>query len=299
MNQANQAGSYMLGDLEVIRMGYGAMQLAGPHVFGPPKDRQQAIAVLRSALEMGVNHIDTSDFYGPHITNQIIREALHPYRDDLVIVTKIGARRGADGSWQKAMSPAELESAVYDNLRNLGVEVLDVVNLRLMFDVAAPAEGDLEAPLTALAELKRKGIVRHIGLSNATANQIAQARTMTDIVCVQNQYNLVRRDDDRLVEQLAKAGIAYVPFFPLGGFSPLQSATLERVAADCGATPLQTALAWLLQRSPNILLIPGTASVAHLRQNIAASGLHLSPEAVAALDSIGGVGAAIPDTASH
>lgn len=299
MNQANQAGSYMLGDLEVIRMGYGAMQLAGPHVFGPPKDRQQAIAVLRSALEMGVNHIDTSDFYGPHITNQIIREALHPYRDDLVIVTKIGARRGADGSWQKAMSPAELESAVYDNLRNLGVEVLDVVNLRLMFDVAAPAEGDLEAPLTALAELKRKGIVRHIGLSNATANQIAQARTMTDIVCVQNQYNLVRRDDDRLVEQLAKAAIAYVPFFPLGGFSPLQSATLERVAADCGATPLQTALAWLLQRSPNILLIPGTASVAHLRQNIAASGLHLSPEAVAALDSIGGVGAAIPDTASH
>ncbi|AHB77728.1 MULTISPECIES: aldo/keto reductase family oxidoreductase [Pandoraea] len=305
MYQANQAGSYMLGDLEVIRMGYGAMQLAGPHVFGPPGDRQQAIAVLRSALEMGVNHIDTSDFYGPHITNQIIREALHPYRDDLVIVTKIGARRGTDGSWLKAMSPAELESAVYDNLRNLGVEVLDVVNLRLMFDVAAPAEGDLEAPLTALAELKRKGIVRHIGLSNATANQIAQARTMTDIVCVQNQYNLAHRGDDPLVAQLASAGIAYVPFFPLGGFSPLQSATLEQVAADCGATPLQTALAWLLQRSPNILLIPGTASVGHLRQNIAAAALHLSSDAVAALDTIGGIGgiggigAATPETASQ
>lgn len=287
MNQAKQAGGYMLGDLNVTRMGYGAMQLAGPHVFGPPKDRQQAVVVLRSALEMGVNHIDTSDFYGPHITNQIIREALHPYRDDLVIVTKIGARRGDDGSWQKAMSPTELESAVYDNLRNLGLEVLDVVNLRLMFDVMGPAEGDLEEPLTALAELKRKGIVRHIGLSNATAKQIAQARTITDIVCVQNQYNLAHRGDDPLVEQLSKAGIAYVPFFPLGGFAPLQSATLEQVAADCGATPLQTALAWLLQRSPNILLIPGTSSVSHLQQNIAAAALNLSPEAVAALDSIG------------
>jgi aryl-alcohol dehydrogenase-like predicted oxidoreductase len=287
MNQAKQAGSYMLGDLDVTRMGYGAMQLAGRHAFGPPKDRQQAIAVLRSALEMGVNHIDTSDFYGPHITNQIIREALHPYRDDLVIVTKIGARRGDDGSWQKAMSPTELESAVYDNLRNLGLEVLDVVNLRLMFNVMGPAEGDLEEPLTALAELKRKGIVRHIGLSNATAKQIAQARTITDIVCVQNQYNLAHRGDDPLVEQLSKAGIAYVPFFPLGGFSPLQSATLEQVAADCGATPMQTALAWLLQRSPNILLIPGTSSVGHLQQNIAAAALNLSPEAVAALDSIG------------
>ncbi|VVE89413.1 aldo/keto reductase family oxidoreductase [Pandoraea bronchicola] len=287
MNQAKQAGGYMLGDLNVTRMGYGAMQLAGPHVFGPPKDRQQAVVVLRSALEMGVNHIDTSDYYGPHITNQIIREALHPYRDDLVIVTKIGARRGDDGSWQKAMSPTELESAVYDNLRNLGLEVLDVVNLRLMFNVMGPAEGYLEEPLTALAELKRKGIVRHIGLSNATAKQIAQARTITDIVCVQNQYNLAHRGDDPLVEQLSKAGIAYVPFFPLGGFSPLQSATLEQVAADCGATPLQTALAWLLQRSPNILLIPGTSSVGHLQQNIAAAALNLSPEAVAALDSIG------------
>ena len=287
MNQTKQAGRYMLGDLGVCRMGYGAMQLAGPHVFGPPKDRQQAIAVLRSALEMGVNHIDTSDFYGPHITNQIIREALHPYRDDLVIVTKIGARRGKDASWQKAMTPAELESAVHDNLRNLGLEVLDVVNLRLMFDVMGPAEGDLEEPLTALAELKHKGLVRHIGLSNATSRQIAQARTITEIVCVQNQYNLAHRGDDALIEHLSKEGIAYVPFFPLGGFSPLQSATLEQVAADCGATPLQTALAWLLQRSPNILLIPGTSSLGHLQQNIAAAALSLSPEAVAELDRIG------------
>nr|WP_198984537.1 aldo/keto reductase family oxidoreductase [Herbaspirillum sp. ASV7] len=287
MNQTKQAGRYRIGDLSVSRMGYGAMQLAGPHVFGPPKDRQQAIAVLRSALEMGVNHLDTSDFYGPHITNQIIREALHPYRDDLVIVTKIGARRGADASWQKAMSPAELESAVYDNLRNLGLEVLDVVNLRLMFDVMGPAEGDLEEPLTALAELKRKGLVRHIGLSNATSRQIAQARTITEIVCVQNQYNLAHRGDDALIEHLSKEGIAYVPFFPLGGFSPLQSATLEQVAADCEVTPLQTALAWLLQRSPNILLIPGTSSLGHLQQNIAAAALSLSPEAVAELDRIG------------
>ena len=287
MNQAKHAGRYQLGDLGVTRMGYGAMQLAGPHIFGPPKDRQQAITVLRAALEMGIDHIDTSDFYGPHITNQIIREALHPYRDDLVIVTKIGARRGADASWQQAMSPAELETAVYDNLRNLGLEVMDVVNLRLMFDVMGPAEGDLEAPLTALAELQRKGVVRHIGLSNATAKQIAQARTITDIVCVQNQYNLVHRADDALVAQLANDGIAYVPFFPLGGFSPLQSSTLKRVAAECEATPLQTALAWLLQRSPNILLIPGTSSVDHLQQNIAAAELKLSPEAVAALDGVG------------
>ncbi|BEV17819.1 aldo/keto reductase family oxidoreductase [Herbaspirillum sp. DW155] len=287
MNQAQQAGRYLLGDLDVTRMGYGAMQLAGPHVFGPPKDRQQAITVLRSAVEMGINHIDTSDFYGPHVTNQIIREALHPYRDDLVIVTKIGARRGDDASWQKAMSAAELESAVHDNLRNLGLDVLDVVNLRLMFDVAGPAEGDLEEPMSVLADLKQKGLVRHIGLSNATARQIAQARTMTEIVCVQNQYNLAHRGDDALVEQLSKEGIAYVPFFPLGGFSPLQSKTLERVAADCGATPLQTALAWLLQRSPNILLIPGTSSVGHLQQNIAAAALKLSDEAIAALDSIG------------
>ncbi len=287
MNHAKHAGHYRIGDLNVTRMGYGAMQLSGPHVFGPPKDRQQAIAVLQAALDMGVDHIDTSDFYGPHITNQIIRDALHPYRDGLTIVTKVGARRGADASWQPAMSPAELESAVYDNLRNLGLEVMDVVNLRLMFNVAGPAEGDLEESLTALAELKHKGLVQHIGLSNATVKQIAQAKTITDIVCVQNQYNLAHRDDDALVAQLANEGIAYVPFFPLGGFSPLQSSTLERVAAECGATPLQTALAWLLQRSPNILLIPGTSSVAHLQQNIAAAAMKLSPEAVAALDGIG------------
>ncbi|REE91153.1 aldo/keto reductase family oxidoreductase [Cupriavidus plantarum] len=290
MTPAKSAGNFRLGDLEVTRMGYGAMQLAGPHVFGPPRDRQQAIAVLRAALELGVNHIDTSDFYGPHVTNQIIREALHPYRDDLVIVTKVGARRGADASWQRAMAPAELEAAVYDNLNHLGLERMDVVNLRLMFDVMGPAEGDLEEPLTALAELQRKGVVRHIGLSNATARQIAQARSIVDIVCVQNQYNLAHRTDDALVTQLAGDGIAFVPFFPLGGFSPLQSSALERVAAECGATPLQTALAWLLQRSPNILLIPGTSSVAHLQQNVAAAALRLSPEAIAMLDGIGARG---------
>ncbi|KAF1046700.1 MAG: Pyridoxine 4-dehydrogenase [Herbaspirillum frisingense] len=291
MQQATHAGSHKLGTLSINRMGYGAMQLAGPHVFGPPKDPQAAIAVLRAAIELGINHIDTSDFYGPHVTNQLIREALHPYRDDLVIVTKIGALRGADASWQPAMAPAQLEAAVHDNLRNLGLDVLDVVNLRLMFDVMGPVEGDLEEPLSALAELQRKGLVRHIGLSNATAKQIAQARGIAEIVCVQNQYNLAHRGDDALVRQLAEAGIAYVPFFPLGGFSPLQSSVLERVAAECGATPLQTALAWLLQRSPNILLIPGTSSVAHLRQNIAAAALALPPAAIAALDGIGATAA--------
>jgi aryl-alcohol dehydrogenase-like predicted oxidoreductase len=279
-----KAGNYKLGNLTVNRIGYGAMQLAGPHVFGPPRDRQAAIAVLREAIELGVNHIDTSDFYGPHITNQLIREALHPYRNDLVIVTKIGARRGSDASWIPAQSAPELEAAVHDNLRNLGLDVLDVVNLRLMFDVMRPAEGDVEPLLMALAELQRKGLVRHIGLSNATARQVAQARGITDIVCVQNQYNLACRDDDALVDELAQAGIAYVPFFPLGGFSPLQSATLERVASECGATPLQTALAWLLQRAPNILLIPGTSSVAHLRQNVAAGQLVLPPAAIKELD---------------
>lgn len=291
MQQATHAGSHKLGDLEVKRMGYGAMQLAGPHVFGPPKDPQAALAVLRAAVELGVNHIDTSDFYGPHVTNQLIREALHPYRDDLVIVTKIGALRGADASWQPAMAPAQLEAAVHDNLRNLGLDVLDVVNLRLMFDVMGPAEGDVEEALGALVELQRKGLVRHIGLSNATAKQVEQARGIAEIVCVQNQYNLAHRGDDALVAQLAQAGIAYVPFFPLGGFSPLQSSVLERVAAEVGATPLQTALAWLLQRSPNILLIPGTSSVAHLRQNIAAAALQLPPAAVAALDGIGAAAA--------
>ncbi len=287
MTQAKQVRSFQLGSHVVNRLGYGAMQLAGPHVFGPPKDRQQAITVLRETVELGINHIDTSDFYGPHITNQLIREALHPYASDLLIVTKVGARRGEDASWIPAMSAAEIESAVHDNLRNLGLDVLDVVNLRLMFDVAGPAEGNIEESMTAMAELQRKGLVRHIGLSNATAAQLDQARGIAPIVCVQNQYNLAHRGDDALVDLTAQAGIAYVPFFPLGGFSPLQSATLQRVAAECEATPLQTALACLLQRSPNILLIPGTSSVAHLRQNVVASELTLSPRAVADLEGIG------------
>jgi len=280
--------TFQLGDLTINRMGYGAMQLAGPHVYGPPKNRDQALAVLRELAALGVNHIDTSDFYGPHVTNQLIREALHPYADDLVIVTKVGATRGADASWLPAQSPAELEAAVHDNLRNLGLEVLDVVNMRLMFDVMGPAEGDIEAHITKLAELRQRGLIRHIGLSNATAAQVRQARGIAPIVCVQNQYNLAHRHDDALIDELAKDGIAYVPFFPLGGFSPLQSATLEQVAAQLGATPMQTALAWLLQRAPNILLIPGTSSVAHLRQNIAAATLVLPPDALRKLDSIKG-----------
>ncbi len=291
MQQTSPTPRYRLGDLDVSRVGYGAMQLAGPHVFGPPKDRQQAIAVLKEAIALGIDHIDTSDFYGPHITNQLIREALHPYRDDLVITTKVGARRGADASWIPATSPAELESAVHDNLRNLGLDVMDVVNLRLMFAVAGPAEGDIEQAMTTMAELQRKGLLRHIGLSNATATQLAQARAIAPIVCVQNQYNVAHRHDDAMIDSLAADGIAYVPFFPLGGFSPLQSATLERVAADSGATTMQVALAWLLQRSPNILLIPGTSSLAHLRQNTAAGELTLSAEAVAQLDGIAASGA--------
>ncbi|MCA1327068.1 aldo/keto reductase family oxidoreductase [Herbaspirillum sp. alder98] len=286
MTHASNAGHYTLGEFTVNRMGYGAMQLAGPHVFGPPRDRDQALAVLRATVELGINHIDTSDFYGPHVTNQLIREALHPYRDELVIVTKIGARRGKDGSWLPAQSPADLQSAVHDNLRNLGLEAMDVVNLRLMFDVAGPAEGDIEPHMTALAQLQQQGLVRHIGLSNATAAQVAQARRIAPIVCVQNQYNLAHRKDDALITQLAADGIAYVPFFPLGGFSPLQSSTLEEVAAEYGATPLQTALAWLLQRSPNILVIAGTSSPDHLRQNVAAADLKLSAPSIAALDSI-------------
>ncbi|MHA4867697.1 aldo/keto reductase family oxidoreductase [Duganella sp. PWIR1] len=280
--------TFQLGDLTVNRMGYGAMQLAGPHVYGPPKNRDEALAVLRELAALGVNHIDTSDFYGPHVTNQLIREALHPYADDLVIVTKVGATRGADASWLPAQSPAELEAAVHDNLRNLGLEVLDVVNMRLMFDVMGPAEGDIEAHITKLAELRQRGLIRHIGLSNATAAQVRQARGIAPIVCVQNQYNLAHRHDDALIDELAKDGIAYVPFFPLGGFSPLQSAALEQVAAQLGATPMQTALAWLLQRSPNILLIPGTSSVAHLRQNVAAASVVLPPAALDQLDSIKG-----------
>jgi pyridoxine 4-dehydrogenase len=282
-----QAGTFQLGDRTVKRLGYGAMQLAGPGVFGPPRDRAEAVAVLRAAVAAGVDHIDTSDFYGPHVTNQIIREALHPYPDDLVIVTKVGAQRGSDASWNPAFSAAELTQAVHDNLRNLGVEALDVVNLRLMFDVHGPAEGSIEAPLTVLADLQRRGLIRRIGLSNATPRQVADGRRITDIVCVQNQYNLAHRGDDAFIDDLAAAGIAYVPFFPLGGFSPLQSGTLSAVAAGLGATPMQVALAWLLRRSPNILLIPGTSSLGHLRENLAAAALALPDEAMAALDRIG------------
>ncbi len=281
--------TFTLGDRAVNRMGYGAMQLAGPGVFGPPKDRDAALAVLREAVASGVNHIDTSDFYGPHVTNQIIREALSPYSQDLTIVTKIGAKRGEDGSWNPAMKPDELQSAVRDNLRNLGLDSLDVVNLRSMGGGAGhgPAEGSLEEPLSALAKLQQQGLVRHIGLSNVTAKQVAQGRGIAEIVCVQNQYNLAHREDDALVDDLAQAGIAYVPFFPLGGFSPLQSSTLEEVAQKLSVTPLQVALAWLLQRSPNILLIPGTSSVEHLRENLVAANLVLSKEVVAELDTIG------------
>ncbi|MGU3478358.1 aldo/keto reductase family oxidoreductase [Methylobacterium sp. D48H] len=282
-----QAGTFPLGGRKVKRLGYGAMQLAGPGVFGPPKDRAAAVAVLRAAVAAGVDHIDTSDFYGPHITNQIIREALHPYPDGLVIVTKVGATRGADASWNPAFSAADLTRAVHDNLRNLGVDALDVVNLRLMFDVHGPAEGSIEAPLTVLADLQRQGLIRRIGLSNATPRQVADGRRITDIVCVQNQYNLAHRGDDAFIDDLAAAGIAYVPFFPLGGFSPLQSDTLSAVAAGLGATPMQVALAWLLRRSPNILLIPGTSSLGHLRENLAAATLALPDEAMAALDRIG------------
>ncbi|HEY5299388.1 MAG TPA: aldo/keto reductase family oxidoreductase [Acetobacteraceae bacterium] len=287
MIDISKAGTFTLGDRTVKRLGYGAMQLAGPGVFGPPKDRDGAIAVLREAVAAGVDHIDTSDFYGPHITNQLIREALHPYPDDLVIVTKIGARRGEGGSWNPAFSTEDLTRAVHDNLRNLGVDVLDVVNLRVMFDIHGPAEGSIEAPLTALAELHRQGLVRQIGLSNVTARQIAEGRGIADIVCVQNQYNLAHRDDDALIDDLAAAGMAYVPFFPLGGFTPLQSAVLSDAATRLGATPMQVALAWLLRRAPNILLIPGTSSVGHLRENLAAAELELPPDAIVALGQIG------------
>ncbi|ESX01579.1 oxidoreductase [Mesorhizobium sp. LSJC268A00] len=286
MSTIQKSGTFTLGSHTVKRLGYGAMQLAGPHVFGPPKDRDAAIAVLREAVASGVNHIDTSDYYGPHVTNQLIREALAPYPQDLVIVTKIGARRGSDGSWLPAYSAKELEQAVHDNLRNLGLEVLDVVNLRIMFGVMGPAEGSIETQLTALAELQRKGLVRHIGLSNVTPAQVEEGRGIAEIVCVQNQYNLAHRDDDALIDELARAGIAYTPFFPLGGFSPLQSSTLSDVATRLGATPLQVALAWLLRRSPNILLIPGTSSVGHLRENLAAAELELSADVLRELDGV-------------
>jgi pyridoxine 4-dehydrogenase len=286
MSIVDQSGTFNLGDRTIKRLGYGAMQLAGPSVFGPPKDHDAALAVLREAVACGVNHIDTSDYYGPHITNRLIREALAPYPDDLVIVTKIGARRGEDGSWLPAFSPEALTKAVGDNLRNLGLDVLNVVNLRIMFDAHEPTEGSIEAPLAVLAELHRQGLVRHIGVSNVTPAQVAEGRRICEIVCVQNQYNLAHRADDALIDDLARDGIAYVPFFPLGGFSPLQSYILSDVAQRLGATPMQVALAWLLRRAPNILLIPGTSSLAHLRENLAAAMLDLSNDAVMALDGI-------------
>ncbi|MFT8243514.1 aldo/keto reductase family oxidoreductase [Roseomonas sp. BN140053] len=285
-----RAGSFRLGSRRVRRLGYGAMQLAGPGVFGPPSDRDAALAVLRAAVAAGVDHIDTSDFYGPHVTNQLIREALAPYPADLTLVTKIGARRDEKGAWLPAFSAEALERAVHDNLRNLGLDVLEVVNLRIMLDVHGPAEGSIEEPLTALAELQRRGLVRHIGLSNVTPTQVAQGRGICAVACVQNQYNLAHRGDDALIDALNRDGIPYVPFFPLGGFSPLQSSTLSEVAAQLGATPMQVALAWLLRRSPNILLIPGTSSVAHLRENLAAAELDLPAEAMAALNGIGAAG---------
>jgi aryl-alcohol dehydrogenase-like predicted oxidoreductase len=287
MTNLEKAGTYKLGDRHVKRLGYGAMQLAGKGVFGPPKDRAEAVAVLREAIEAGVDHIDTSDFYGPHVTNEIIREALHPYGDDLVIVTKVGALRGDDASWNPAFSKKALTKAVHDNLRNLGLDAMEVVNLRSMLDVHGPAEGSLEEPLTVLAELQREGLIKHIGLSNVTRKQVEDGRKITEIVCVQNQYNLAHRDDDDLIDELAAEGTAYVPFFPLGGFSPLQSSTLSDVAARLDATPMQVALAWLLKRSPNILLIPGTSSRGHLRENLAVADIELSADVMAELEAIG------------
>jgi aryl-alcohol dehydrogenase-like predicted oxidoreductase len=286
MTDITAAGTFKLGNRIVHRMGYGAMQLAGPGVFGPPKDHGAALSVLREAVALGVDHIDTSDFYGPHVTNQVIREALAPYPDALTIVTKVGAVRGADGSWNRAQSAEELARAVHDNLRNLGLDVIEVVNFRAMFHPHHPAEGSIAPQVNALADLQRQGLIRHIGVSHVTATQIAEARGICDIVCVQNHYNLAHRHDDALIDALARDGIAYVPYFPLGGFAPLQSAVLAEVAASLGATPMQVALAWLLRRSPNILLIPGTSSVAHLRENLAAATLALPDEAMARLEGI-------------
>ena len=299
LHEISLAGSFTLPgtSLTVNRMGYGAMQLAGRDgnklVWGPPKDVDEAIAVLQEAVASGVNHIDTADFYGPHVTNQIIRKALSPYIEDLVLVTKVSARRGEDGSWIPAFSPEELTGAVHDNLRNLGLDVLDVVNLRVMFDVHQPAEGSIEAPLTVLAGLQQQGLIRHIGLSNVTAAQVAEARRIAPIVCVQNQYNLAHRADDALIAELAVAGIAYVPFFPLGGFTPLQSDGLSAVASRLNATPMQVALAWLLHRSPNILVIPGTSSRKHLRENLKAATLQLPDEMLAELDAMSGTDAVV------
>jgi pyridoxine 4-dehydrogenase len=288
--QTNLGGSFTLANtsLTVNRMGYGAMQLAGPQVWGPPRDLDGAVRVLREAIEAGVNHIDTSDYYGPHVTNQIIKDALHPYPDALVIVTKVGARRGPDKSWIHALARQELIDAVHDNLRNLGLDRLDVVNLRVG-EVMRPSEGSIEEPLTVLAELKHQGLIRHLGLSNVTPRQLAEAQKISEIVCLQNLYNVAHRSDDGFIDELARQGIAYVPFFPLGGFTPLQSALLEAAAASLQATQMQVALAWLLQRAPNILLIPGTSSVKHLRENLEAATLQLPPETIAALDSIAGV----------
>jgi aryl-alcohol dehydrogenase-like predicted oxidoreductase len=287
MANFTSADTFRLGDRVVRRMGYGAMQLAGPGVFGPPKDRAAAIAVLRAAVAAGVDHIDTSDFYGPHITNQLIREALDPYPKGLTIVTKVGAVRGADASWNPAQSPAELTRAVKDNLKNLGVEALDVVNLRVTGAVHAPSEASIAERFAALAALQKQGLIRHLGLSYVTSAQVAEALSIAEVVCVQNHYNLVHRDDDALIDELAAKAIAYVPFFPLGGFSPLQSDVLSDVARGLDATPMQVALAWLLARAPNILLIPGTSSLAHLRENLAAAKVRLSDEALARLDAIG------------
>ncbi|MGY1823895.1 aldo/keto reductase family oxidoreductase [Geodermatophilus sp. SYSU D00079] len=284
---AERSGQYTLGDRSVHRIGYGAMQLAGPHVMGPPVDRDAAVAVLRRAVELGVDHVDTSDYYGPHVTNEIIREALHPYPEDLVIVTKVGARRTPDGGWPPALSPAELRSAVEDNCRNLGVEALDVVNLR-MPGVHGPVEQSLAEPFEALAALQQEGLVRHLGISHVTTQQLAEAQAIAPVVCVQNHYNLVHRQDDAMVDALAREGIPYVPYFPLGGFTPLQSAALETVARRLEATPMQVALAWLLARSPNVLLIPGTSSIAHLEENLAAAALVLGPRELEELDAIGG-----------
>lgn len=292
--QTTLGGSFTIAGTSTIvnRMGYGAMQLAGRDgsklIWGPPRDVEGAIALLREVVASGVNHIDTADFYGPHVTNQILRKALSPYPDDPVIVTKVSARRGEDGSWIPAFSAEALTAAVHDNLRNLGLDVLDVVNLRSMFSVSEPVEGLIEAPFTALAELQRKGLIRHLGLSNVTPIQIAEARRIAPVVCVQNLYNLVQRSDDALIAGLARDGIAYVPFFPLGGFTPLQSATLSDAVSRLDATPMQVALAWLLQRSPNILVIPGTSSVEHLRENLKGAMLQLPGDVVASLDSIGG-----------
>jgi len=285
MSTVDETGTFVLGDRTVGRLGYGAMRLAGPGVFGPPKDRSAALAVLREAVAAGVNHIDTSDFYGPHVTNQLIHEALHPYPADLVIVTKVGARRGADKSWIPALSRQELIDGVHDNLKNLGLDILDVVNLRVG-GLAEPSEGSIEEPLAALVELKRDGLIRYIGLSNVTPKQLAEAQKLTEIVCIQNFYNLAHRDDDAFIDDLVAQGIAYVPFFPLGGFNPLQSSVIDVAAAKLQATPMQVALLWLLHRAPNILLIPGTSSLAHLRENLAAAELNLPNEIMNQLNSV-------------